>query len=222
MLRNTWKNEMEIHEEKTIQIILSRYFKKIRSGLSLVMNRVAALLRMINDTNEEDEEFIQEAHTYGSFLLSKRIQDKIGKKISKGNMFRRIPKNKSTIEEQIEGKDVEKDLKEAKYRADRLATIMEGLRSNCGYLQETFREELFDEFTRDQNQELKKMKSNTKKRIQSQLVGMGLAQIHNLEKYIEDGSGPRNENELYELLQSKSFEDNLEKWSEEVKKAARE
>jgi hypothetical protein len=44
------------------------------------MNRVATLFRMINDTNEEDEEFIQDAYTYGSFLLSKRIQDRIGKK----------------------------------------------------------------------------------------------------------------------------------------------
>jgi hypothetical protein len=66
-------------------------------------------------------------------------------------VFRRIPKKKSTIEEQIDGKDVEKDLKEAKYRADRLASIMEGLRANCGFLQETFREELHDEYAGDQN-----------------------------------------------------------------------
>jgi hypothetical protein len=66
------------------------------------------------------------------------------------------------------------------------------------------------------------MNSNTKKRIQNQLVGIVLAQIHNLEKCIEGGDGPRNENELYELLQSNNFEDILDKWSEEVKKAARE
>jgi hypothetical protein len=57
ILRVSWKNEMEIHEEKTIPKILSRHFKKTRSELNLVMNRVAALFRMINDTNEEDEEF---------------------------------------------------------------------------------------------------------------------------------------------------------------------
>jgi hypothetical protein len=99
------------------------------------MNRVAALFRMINDTNEEDEEFIQEAYTYGSFLLSKHIQDKIWKKLTKGKVYRRIPTKKSTLEEEIEGKYVEKDLQEAKYRADRLESIMQGLKANCEYLQ---------------------------------------------------------------------------------------
>jgi hypothetical protein len=66
-------------------------------------------------------------------------------------VFRRIPKKKSTIEEQIEGKDVEKDLQEAKYRADRAARVMEDLKANCGYLQETYREEVYDEWTGDQN-----------------------------------------------------------------------
>jgi hypothetical protein len=41
------------------------------------MNSVAVLFRMINDTEEKDEEFIEEAYTYESFLLSKHIQDKI-------------------------------------------------------------------------------------------------------------------------------------------------
>jgi hypothetical protein len=175
ILRARWKNEMEIYEEKTIPRILSRHFKIIRSGLNLVMNRIAALFRMINGTNEEDEEFIQEAYTYGSFRLSKHIQDKIEKKLNKGNVFRRIPKKKSTIEEQIEGKDVEKDLREAKYIADRAANIMEGLKANCSYMQETFREEVYDEWMADQNQDLRKTNSNTKKRIQNQLVGMILA-----------------------------------------------
>jgi hypothetical protein len=57
--------------------ILGRHFKKIRSGLNMVMNRVVAIFRMINDTNEEDEDYIQEAYSYGSFLLTKHIQDKI-------------------------------------------------------------------------------------------------------------------------------------------------
>jgi hypothetical protein len=42
------------------------------------MNRVASLFRMINDTQEKDEELIQEANSYGSFLFSRHIQDKIG------------------------------------------------------------------------------------------------------------------------------------------------
>jgi hypothetical protein len=50
------------------------------------MNRVAALFRMINDTEEKEEEFIQEAYTYGTFLLSKHIQEKIGKKLNKENV----------------------------------------------------------------------------------------------------------------------------------------
>jgi hypothetical protein len=47
---------------------------------------------MINDTEEKDEEFIQEAYTYASFLMSKLIQEKIGKKINKGNVFRKMQK----------------------------------------------------------------------------------------------------------------------------------
>jgi hypothetical protein len=47
---------------------------------------------MINDTDEKDEEFIQDTYAYGSFLLSKHIQDKIGKKMNKGNVYINIPK----------------------------------------------------------------------------------------------------------------------------------
>jgi hypothetical protein len=32
---------------------------------------------MINDTEEKDEEFNQEAYTYTSFLMSRHIQEKI-------------------------------------------------------------------------------------------------------------------------------------------------
>jgi hypothetical protein len=68
ILRANWKNEMETRVNKTIPGITSRHFKKIRSGLNLVMNRVGALFRMINDREERDEEFIQGTYTYGSFL----------------------------------------------------------------------------------------------------------------------------------------------------------
>jgi hypothetical protein len=74
---------METHVNKTIPRITSRHFKKIRSGLNLLMNKVTALFRMINDTEEKDEEFIQETYTYVIFLLSKHIQEKIGKKLNK-------------------------------------------------------------------------------------------------------------------------------------------
>jgi hypothetical protein len=90
------KNEMELHVYITIPRITSRHLKKIRSGLNLVMTRVAALLRMINDTEEKDEKFIQETYTYVSFLLSKHIQEKIGKKLRNDNVYRNISKKKRT------------------------------------------------------------------------------------------------------------------------------
>jgi hypothetical protein len=58
------------------------------------MDRIAALFRMIKDTDEKDEEFLQEAYTYPSFLMSRHIKDKIGKKINKGNTLRRMTKKK--------------------------------------------------------------------------------------------------------------------------------
>jgi hypothetical protein len=84
MIRESWRNEMETHIYKTMPRIPSRHFKKIKRGLNVLMNRVAVLFRMINDTGEKDEEFIQETYTYGTFLLSKHIQEKIGKKLSMG------------------------------------------------------------------------------------------------------------------------------------------
>jgi hypothetical protein len=39
------------------------------------MIKAAAIFRMLNDTNEEDEEYIQEAYTYVTFLLTKHIQE---------------------------------------------------------------------------------------------------------------------------------------------------
>jgi hypothetical protein len=54
------------------------------------------------------------------------------------------------------------------------------------------------------------------------LIGLILAQTHNLSEYIEEGTAPRNESEVYELIHSNNLEDTLEKWSEEVKRAGRE
>jgi hypothetical protein len=109
ILRANWKNEVEMHVSKTIPRIISRHFKKIKSGLNLVMNRVAAIFRMIKDTEEKDEEFIQEPYTNDSFLLSKQIREKIGKKLRNGNVYRNNPKTR-VLKEEIEGKDTEKDL----------------------------------------------------------------------------------------------------------------
>jgi hypothetical protein len=67
VLRANWKNEMETYEEKTIPRIMARHFKKIRNGLNLVMIRAAAIFRMINDTNEEDEFKQEHIHTHRSY-----------------------------------------------------------------------------------------------------------------------------------------------------------
>jgi ElaB/YqjD/DUF883 family membrane-anchored ribosome-binding protein len=39
---------------------------------------------------------------------------------------------------------------------------------------------------------------------------------------LEPGQFPRNEQEVYELIESSSLEDTLNKWTEEVRKEARE
>jgi hypothetical protein len=136
VLRASWKNEMETHIDKPIPRITTRHFKSIRGSLNLVMSRVTALFRMINDTDEKDEESIQEAYTYESFLLLKHIQDKIGGKLNKGNVYRRIPEKRISLKDEIEGKDVEKYLNEAKHKADRLENILVELKGNIAYLQE--------------------------------------------------------------------------------------
>jgi hypothetical protein len=131
MLRAAWKNEIETYEEKTLPRINARHFKKIRNGLNLLMIKTAAIFRMLNDTNEEDEEYIQEAYTYVTFLLTKHIQDKIGKKIPKGNVFRKIPKRKTyTTGEKIEGKNVEGELRETQIRSDKTLKMMNDIVAN--------------------------------------------------------------------------------------------
>jgi hypothetical protein len=57
VMRASWKNEMETYTEKTISRILTKHFKKIRSGLNNLMDRIAALFRMITDTKEKNEEW---------------------------------------------------------------------------------------------------------------------------------------------------------------------
>jgi hypothetical protein len=68
------------------------------------MNRLVTLFIIINDTEEKVEEFIQETYTYGSFLLTKYIQEKIRKKLRNDNVYRNITKKKRTLNEEIEEK----------------------------------------------------------------------------------------------------------------------
>jgi hypothetical protein len=59
---------------------------------------------MINNTEEKDEEFIQKASTSASFLISRHIQEKIGKKINKGNEYMKISKKKGrSNQEEMKG-----------------------------------------------------------------------------------------------------------------------
>jgi hypothetical protein len=133
-MRGICRNEIESYVERTISRILTKQSKKIRSGVGNVMDRVTSIFRMINDTEEREEDFIQEAYTYATFLLSIHIQEKIGKEIKKGNTYRPIPKKKGrerfNIQEKVEGKDVEKGIQEAKRKADKQDGIMAKLRTN--------------------------------------------------------------------------------------------
>jgi hypothetical protein len=125
------------------------------------------------------------------------------------------------MQEKIEGKDVEEELREANCRADRATSIMRDLKANCKYLQELFRGEMHDEWKGEPNRDVKEER-NGMKRMVNILVDMILAQIHNLEKYTRDIIIPRNEKELTDLIFSMEFEETIEGWSEEVRRVARE
>jgi hypothetical protein len=211
---------MKTHANKTIPRITSRHFKKIRSGLNLVMNRVAALFRMINDTEENDEEFMQETYIYGSFLLTKHIQEKIGKKLRNDNVYRNIPKKEGMLKEEIEGKDIEKDLSEAKYKADYHENILMGLRSNIARMQEIIKGKVYDEIEGDYRYVEKEGTSNARIRMGKQLMSAILAQIYNLPEYLEPGTCPRSEAEVYDLIQGNNLEETLNKWTEEIRSNA--
>jgi hypothetical protein len=212
---------METHLDKTIPRITARHLKKIRSGLNVLMNRIASLFRMINDSKEKDEKFIQKP-TYDSFLLSKRIQEKIGKKLSEGNVYRNIPKEKKALKDEIEGKDVEKDLNEAKYRADSLENILTRLRVNIAYLQEIRKREVYDKIEGDHREEIRERKCNARQRTGKQLTSAILAQIYNLSKYLEPELCPRNDTEVYEMIHSNTLEETLDKLAEEIRSEGRQ
>jgi hypothetical protein len=167
VLRASWKNEMETHIDKPIPRITTRHFKNIRGCLNLVMSRVTALFRMINDTDEKDEEYIRETYTYGSFLLLKHIQDKIGEKLNKGNVYRRIPEKRISLKDEIEGKDGGKALNKAKYKADKLENILAGLKARIAYLQEVRNAKIYDEVEGDTREAIEERECKNKLRVQS-------------------------------------------------------
>jgi hypothetical protein len=176
---------------------------------------------MINGTEEKDEEFIQEMYTYGIFLLSKHIQENIGKKLGNGNVYRNIPKKKRALKEEVEGKDIEKDLKEAKYKEDTQESILVGLRVNVAHLQEIVKGKVYDEIEGDYRYVVEDSGSNARIRMGKQLMIAILAQIHNLANNLKPGMYPRNEIEVYELMQENNLEETIDKWTEEIRNKAR-
>jgi hypothetical protein len=117
---------------------------------------------------------------------------------------------------------VGKDLNEAKYRADSLESILVGLKANIAYLQEIRRTEVYDEIEGDQREAIGERESNAKKRMEKQIISAILAQIYNISSYLEPGFCPRNEMEVNELIESNILDETLDKWTEEVRKEARQ
>jgi hypothetical protein len=64
-------------------------------------------------------------------------------------VYRNISKKKRTWKEEIEGKDIEKDLNEAKYRADIQENILMGLRANIAHRQKIIKGKVYDEIEGD-------------------------------------------------------------------------
>jgi hypothetical protein len=177
---------------------------------------------MLNDTNEEDEEYKQEAYTYVTFLLTKHIQEKIGKKIPKGNVYRKIPKKKTfTIGEKIEGKDVVQELRETQIRSDKTLRIMNEIVANCDYLREMNKNQIHNEWTNDQMQEEREENKNSKKRERERVMNATIAQIHEVGKYTQEIMIPRNAQELIEFIDGANYEEMITEWMEEVRKIAR-
>jgi hypothetical protein len=161
-----------------------------------------------------------------SFLLSKHIQEKIGKKIPKGNVFRRIPKRKSyTLQEKIEGKEVEKDLREAKIRADKATSIAREMKANCEHIREQIREDIHDEWANGmvkEDREERKGFNYGRARVENGLINRTIAQIFDLEKYTQNMIIPRNQQELLEFIQGRDYEETMNAWMEGIKKVARD
>jgi hypothetical protein len=62
----------------------------------------------------------------------------------------------------------------------------------------------------------------SRKRIENQLINIMQAQIYNLSKYLETSTFPRNEAEVYELIQSQNLDVRLDSWTEQVRSNARQ
>jgi hypothetical protein len=60
------------------------------------------------------------------------------------------------------------------------------------------------------------------KRMGNPLMNTIQAQIYNLSKYLDTGTFPRNETEVYDLIQSQNLEETLNGWTEKVRSNARQ
>jgi ribosomal protein L17 len=58
--------------------------------------------------------------------------------------------------------------------------------------------------------------------MEKQIASAILTQIYNISSQLEQGLCSRNENEVYDLIESNNLEETLSKWTEEVRKEARQ
>jgi microcompartment protein CcmL/EutN len=73
-----------------------------------------------------------------------------------------------------------------------------------------------------EDKENKKGFSYGRARIEDDLINRTMAQIFDLEKYTQNMIIPRNQQELFELIQGRDYEETMESWVEEVRKVARD
>jgi hypothetical protein len=97
-----------------------------------------------------------------------------------------------------------------------------GLRANIDYLQEIRNVKVYDEIEGDYKEAIEERNSKARKRTGKQLTSVILAQIYNLSNHLEAGLCPRNETEVYELIQTNNLEETLDKWTEEIRNNTRQ
>jgi hypothetical protein len=81
-----WQNERDEYLMKITPRILSKYHKKLKCGLKLVIGRICQIFQRINNLGlngkaKEEKMFFQEAYKQMIFLLEIHISEKIGKEI---------------------------------------------------------------------------------------------------------------------------------------------
>jgi BMFP domain-containing protein YqiC len=81
---------------------------------------------------------------------------------------------------------------------------------------------IYDEIEGNTREVIEEREKNVRKGMEKQITSAILAQIYNSSNQLESGQCRRNENEIYEFIESNSLDDTLNKWTEEIRKEARE